>query len=416
MKEAPAVLEAAGVDCALSDAYFMGNGDAKVGGKSVKTSLYEAACGPGIGYIVVSTPGADPQTYDCLTMKEDYEKKVAAKQKGGAQCVLPGNADPKQGLLPLLTKAGANCPSVTAAHWMGSSPSDKITLYETACSNGEGYILTEPMKGSAKPLAAIDCIKSATVGIACTLTSKEQIQQTIIKMSEATGRTACKPSKARWVVTDPSNGTDYYEVGCADGSTGYMFTTDNKGTFKAVLECVRATRIADGCTLSNADAGQTAEVGTYTKLAKQIGYDCDVSKYQSYGAETGGQREVVELACGNHPDGAFAMVPTGNGQTGQYLNCVRAMTLGLACRLSPIDATYAKIASEIAARGKTTCKVNGGRGIGRDPTKGTDFIEVTCADGPSLVLEYSKLPQETLISALPCAQAPIADACKLKKP
>jgi hypothetical protein len=414
MKEVPAIIQAAGVDCTVSDAYFMGNGDAKVAGKAVKTSLYEAACGPSLGYIVIATPGADPQTFDCLTMKEDYDKKVAAKQKGGAQCVLPGNADPKQGLIPKLAKAGVTCTEVTAARWMGSSPKDKVSLFEVACPSG-GYIITDPLKGSEKPLSAISCMKSATMGVECALTSKEQIQQNIIKLSEATGKPACKPTKARWVVTDPSTATDYYEVGCADGSTGYMFTTDSKGGFKSVIECVRATRIADGCTLSSADAGQTAEVGTYTKLAKQIGYDCDVNKYQSYGAENGGQREVVELSCANHPDGAFALVPTGSGQTGESFNCVRAMTHGLACRLTPAEATYAKIASEIAARGKTTCKVNGGRGIGRDPAKGTDFIEVTCADGPSLVLEYSKLPQETLISALPCAQAPIADACKLKK-
>jgi hypothetical protein len=304
---------------------------------------------------------------------------------------------------------------VTAADWIGTSATDKISLFEAACSTGNGYILIDPLKGSVKPLSAVDCVKSALVGRECALTSKEQIQQSIIKLSDATGRPACKPTKARWVVTDASSSTDYYEVGCADGSTGYMFTTDAKGTFKAVLECVRATRIADGCTLSKVDAGQTADAPTYTKLAKQIGYDCDVSKYQSYGTENSGQREVVELACSNHPDGAFAFVPTGNAQTGQSFNCVRALTQGLTCRLTPIEATYAKIAGQIAARGKTTCKVDGGRGIGRDPAKGSDFIEVTCADGPSLVLEYSKLPQETLISALPCAQAPIADACKLKK-
>jgi hypothetical protein len=166
--------------------------------------------------------------------------------------------------------------------------------------------------------------------------------------------------------------------------------------------------------LSQADAGQTAEAGTYNKLAKQIGYDCDVNKYQSYGAETGGQREIVELACGNHPEGAFAMVPTGSGQTGEYFNCVRALDRGLTCHLTPISATYALISKQIAARGKTTCDVNNGRGIGKD-SKGSEFIEVACGNGPNLVLEYSRLPTETLISALPCAQATIADACKLQK-
>ncbi len=345
---------------------------------------------------------ADALTFDCFTMKDDADKKTAAKQKPGAVCTLPANADPKQALVPLLTKAGVNCPTISAARWMGASPTDKVIVYEAACRGG-GYILTAPMAGSTKPLSAVDCIKSSTVGVECTLTTKEQQQQGVIKMADAlpasAGKAACKPTKARWVVTDPSNGTDYYEVGCADNSTGFMFTTDSKGGFKAVLECVRATRIADGCTLSNADAGQTAEADTYTKLATQIGYPCKVSKYQSYGAETNGPREIVELACGDHPDGAYAMVPTGNGQVGEFFNCIRASSRGLNCRLSPVEATYAKISSQIAARGKTTCAVNGGRGIGKIPS-GSEFIEVTCANGPNLVLEYSKLPQETLISAL----------------
>jgi hypothetical protein len=193
-----------------------------------------------------------------------------------------------------------------------------------------------------------------------------------------------------------------------------MFQTDKTGKFGAVIECVRATRIAGGCTFSNVNAGQTADIPTYQKLAKQIGYDCAVSKYQSYGAEAGGQREIVELACSDHPDGAYAFVPTGAGQTGAYYNCARAVSFGLACHLTPMPATYAKIAGQIAARGRTTCAVDNARAIGKDD-KGQDYLEVTCGAQPSLVLTYSRLPQETLISAVPCAQAPIADACKLKK-
>ena len=54
MKEAPAVLTAAGIDCAVSEAYFMGNGDATVATKKVKTSIYEAACSGGMGYLAIN--------------------------------------------------------------------------------------------------------------------------------------------------------------------------------------------------------------------------------------------------------------------------------------------------------------------------------------------------------------------------
>ena len=97
-------------------------------------------------------------------MKEAADKAIAAKQRPRATCLLPGNADPKQGLKPLLAKAGVDCATVTAAHWMGMSPSEKVNLYETACSNGPGYVLTAPMTGSTKPLSAVDCIKSGPLG------------------------------------------------------------------------------------------------------------------------------------------------------------------------------------------------------------------------------------------------------------
>jgi hypothetical protein len=224
------------------------------------------------------------------------------------------------------------------------------------------------------------------------------------------------PNKGRWVVSDPSNGNDFYEIGCSDGQTAYMLQTTSKGAFKAVIECSLATRIAGGCQYVNAASGSTTDNATYSKLAKQIGYDAcaNVQRYQSYGTENGGPREIVELNCGA-TEGSFAIVPTGAGQTGEYFNCVRASGRGLTCHLTPMDATYAKISQQIAARGKTTCKVSGGKTIGKDAT-GVEYVDVACSPGdpqPEMVLQYSKLPQETLAQATTCAQAPIANACTL---
>jgi len=195
-----------------------------------------------------------------------------------------------------------------------------------------------------------------------------------------------------------------------------MFSTNAKGAFKEAIPCVRATRIAGGCTYMDVNTGSTADNATYSKLAKQIGYDAcaNVQKYQSYGTENGGQREIVELNC-SATEGGFALVPTGAGQTGEFFNCVRASGRGLTCHLTPMDATYAKISQQIAARGKTTCKVTNGKDVGKDD-KGIDYVDVACSPGdpqPEMVLQYSKLPQETLAQATTCAQAPIANACTL---
>jgi hypothetical protein len=417
--DAPALVQAAGLKCDVTDAYQLGTNDETVNGKKLKTSFYEIACGQGgLGYIFKSSPSGDNAFFDCISLRMSAEQAVANKQKPGNTCgMLTANANPNAGLQPWLAQAGVPCAAVTKAAWKGASPTEKINVFEAACAEG-GYLITAPAAGSTRTLDVIPCSKAELVGVKCDLTSQDDIAKQIIALTAGANRASCAPTKARWVVSDPSNGDDFWEIGCGDGATAYMLETTSKGGFKNAIDCVRATRIAGGCTYMNVNTGSTADNATYTKLAKQIGYDAcpTVQKYQSYGTENGGPREIVELNC-SATEGAFALVPTGSGQTGEYFNCVRAAGRGLTCHLTPNEVTYAKIAQQIAARGKTTCKVSNGRDIGKDD-KGTDYVEVACSAGdpqPALVLQYSKLPQETLAQATTCDQAPIANACTLAK-
>jgi len=416
MKDAPPLVQAAGLpNCTVSDAYLLGTADEKANGKTFKNSFYEIACSGSLGYIFKSSQNGDPAFFDCLSLKIAADKAIAAKQKPSNVCQLPANADPKAQLKPWLDQAAITCPAVKDATWLGASQADKVNVFEASCGDAGGYIITAPAAGSTKKLDVTSCIKSDTVGVACTLTTKEQALKPVLAIQTDAKHAQCAPTKARYVVTDPANGNDYYELGCADGKTSYILQTDNKGAFKTAIECVQATRIAGGCTYMDVNQGSTADVATYTKLAKQIGYEgcASVTKYQSYGPETGGQREVVELSCGAN-EGGYAMVPTGAGQTGEFFNCIRASGRGLQCHLTPVQVTYAKLSQQVASRGKVTCAVDNARDVGKDD-KGQEYVEVTCGSAPSLVLTYSRLPQETMISAVPCAQAPIQNACTLKK-
>ena len=422
MMDAPPLVQAAGLKCDVQDAYLLGLSDEKINGKTYKASFYEIVCGQGLGYIFKSVKDSDASFYDCMTLKVIFdrlspaEKAAQVKAKTTNTCgMLPGNADPKAGLNPLMVQSGEPCGSVANADVLGTNPAEKITFFEVSCSTGPGYVLTFPQPGSSKEMNVIPCYKAENIGAPCKMTGKDIISKQIVALDTSGKHPNCMPNRGRWVVTDTANGSEYYELGCADGTTAYMIRTSSKGAFREAIECTLATRIAGGCTFMNVNTGMTAEAATYTKLVKQIGYDAcpNVAKYQSYGAENGGQREIVELNC-SPTEGAYAFLPTGAGQTGSYLNCVRAAGLGLTCHLTPMEATYAKIAKQIADRGKTTCAVDGGRDIGKDD-KGQEYVEVTCGSQPSLVLTYSRLPQETLVSAVPCAQAPIGDACKLKK-
>src|SRR5437899_1408465 len=116
-------------------------------------------------------------------------------------------------------------------------------------------------------------------------------------MNAMANRPKCQATQGRFVGADGKNGDEFYEIGCQDGASGYMLRTDSNGKFKAVIECALATRLGGGCTFTNVSTGQTTDIATYQSLAKQIKDPCTVTKYQSYGAESGGQREVVQLAC-----------------------------------------------------------------------------------------------------------------------
>jgi hypothetical protein len=416
-KDAPALVQAAGLKCNVSDAYQLGTNEEKVNGKTLKTAVYEIACGQGLGYIFQTSASGEPQYFDCLSLKTAADKAVADKQKPGPTCdMLPANAHPEAGLQPWLTQGGVNCGQVTKGQWLGASATDKVTVYEAACSNGGGYLIVDPQPGSTKALDVEPCAKAELLGVKCSLTSPDEISKQIATLASSANQPGCTPSKGRWVVTDPSNGNDFWEIGCSDGKNAFMMRTDSKGGFKEAIPCVRATRIAGGCTYIDVNTGSTADNATYTKLAKQIGYEAcpSVQKYQSYGTENGGPREIVELSC-SATEGGYALVPTGAGQTGEFFNCIRAEGRGLTCHLTPMEATYAKVSQQIAARGKTTCKVSKGRDIGKDD-KGVEYVDVACSSGdpqPEMVLQYSKLPQETLAQATTCAQAPIANACTL---
>jgi hypothetical protein len=119
MKDVPALVQAAGLKCTVSDAYQIGVGEEKVNGKTYKSSVYEIACGEGMGYLFKSAPGTDAVFYDCLSLQTQANRtaaatpasnpkdKKAAQQQSSTTCnMLPANADPKQGLKPWITEAG----------------------------------------------------------------------------------------------------------------------------------------------------------------------------------------------------------------------------------------------------------------------------------------------------------------------
>jgi hypothetical protein len=364
--EAPAAVAAAKATCNVQDAYLIQSGmDAKT---KVKTSIYEVACAEGPGYIIQQA-GDTGSAFDCLAQAE-----TAARTPGSLTCRLDANVDPKAGYGKMLTALGHPC-TATGARIMGATAAGE-TFFEVACGGSVGYVIqTAPGKA---PVTS-DCIQTLGGGATeCTLTTKASILTGLGEMATKAGK-PCTVSDGRLV--GMGSGSTFYEVACG-ASPGFMIQAKADKSFDAI-DCGKAQPIGGGCTLTVVD--ETAEAGTYTKLAQAAAYPCDVSKYRYLGKETKTNSEIVELACKNRPDGAIALFPIGTGKA-QVFDCVQGGSLGVACQLTQPTAVFAKYTEKLVSQGKNQCKVSGAKYLA-STTAGSDFIETACSDGlPGFVI------------------------------
>jgi hypothetical protein len=180
----------------------------------------------------------------------------------------------------------------------------------------------------------------------------------------------------RVVGADKATGSVYYEVACG-ANPGFMVQASAKHEFQTAVPCAKAQGIGGGCELTVID--ETAEAGTYTKLAQNAAFACDVSKYRYLGKETKTNSELVELACKNRADGGIGLFPISGGKA-QVFDCLQGGAYGVTCQLTQPTEIYNKYTARLVALGKTQCKVSGGKYLA-STTDGSDYIETACSDG-----------------------------------
>ena len=406
MMEAPPLIQLTAINCTPTDANVV-SGKSTEGGKAINTKIYELVCQQGLGWMIFAPEGGMPSAFDCLALST-RKPKAGEKDNGAVFCRLPQNVNPIQGLQSVAAQAGTTC-QLSDGRWMGTSSDNKIDQYEGACADGTAFVLQSPRVGATQKLTAISCLDLKPGD--CTYFPKDKYLGQLATMAQPSGR-ACQITDARFVGQTAEHHT-FFELACSDAKSGYVLEADAANHYVRAIDCGRSGAMGLGCELTSAGAIQTTENTTYTQAAKAIGFDCAVSGYHSFGVDAKTGREVVELACAGRPESAITLLPVDKGQQGVYMNCLRAAGVGLKCVLSPMDATYAKVASDISKSGKS-CQVNGGRDIGSTST-GDDYVEVSCASGPGLVLTYAQT-SDTLKSSQTCAAAKGAGlTCTLSK-
>ncbi len=407
MADVPALIMETGVGCTPADAYLVGQVKQKDDktGKEGLMKIYETVCQEGLGQVFITHEGGKSEVFDCLALTGNLPA-AGQPDNGKPYCRLPANANSAKGLEPLLAKGGVTC-TETQARWMGEPADNSLNQYEIACAQGPDYILQVPTGGSAQKLTAVDCF-TLPAG-SCQYFPKEKYLAQVTAMAAPANR-PCQVSDARYMGTTSTNKNSFYEIACADGKTGFVLQMDASNKYVSAIDCGRASSIGGGCTLTAAAAASTQENATYAKLAKEIGYACDVKSYRSQGQDNSG-REVVELACNDHPNGAIAFLPTDKAQKGEFWNCARAEAHSLKCVLNSKETTFTVLSSQVAGKGKT-CQVKDYRGLGTGQT-GDDYMEVACTGGPGYVIEYAP-GSDSVKSVIACAEAKgIGGGCKL---
>ncbi len=398
MSEAPPLLQQLGLPCTPTDGNFMQGSQKNEQGKQEKVKIYELVCSEGLGFMIMAPEGGQALGFDCLALSQN-------KAKGGLYCKLPANADPAKSMQPLLTKAGLTC-TPAQARYIGTSATPPLDEYEVQCSEGSSYVVQAPRAGSTAKLMAVDCLQAKENE--CQFLAKDKALAAIGAMAAPAGRTTtCPVGDYRYVGTTAANKNSYYEISCSNGQPGYILQVDGSNKYVGAMDCARAGGLG-GCQLTAA----TQDVATYAKLVKQIGYPCAVKGYRSLGQDSASNREIVEISCSDHADGAFALLPVGGGQKGEYYNCARAELRKLQCTLTSADATNALLASQIKGLNET-CAVSKYRALAVGSDR-SDYVEVACKGEPGWVVQYAAGTPEKAQAVLSCASAKSLGGCKLQ--
>lgn len=370
MKEAPAAVQAARLTCTVTDAAFVGVAQ---GGANV----YEAACREGLGFMVTAATATTPaQVVDCIN-----QTATAARTPGVQGCRLSGNANPVQGLQPLLTAAGVTC-TINNARYLGDTTTTNMARYEVGCANGPGYVLDRPKAAGVRPTAT-DCFTASAGGqFQCQYTTRQQSLARFTPLV-AQSRRECVVSDARDLGVNTQTQNRLFEIGC-QGRPGFLIETAANGSVASTYDCGRFGNVA--CQFTAATAAQALNASDYSRLLRAANFDCAVSDFKRIGAEQGTNRDIVEVACSNRPDGAFALLAADPGGRSEVYDCLLAPKRQQRCSLTQEEALYPRLNTALAGQ-RTKCNVTMTRRMGTTP-QGEDWFEFACAEGRNYVVDY----------------------------
>jgi hypothetical protein len=265
----------------------------------------------------------------------------------------------------VLTALHVGCPLTDAQHLAsgrttaGGKPID-VGLYEVACGNGMGYLLTLVGLSSASGISCFaasaaqqgDAVDPVKVDLKCRLPANENLNTMATTVMRNAG-TACDAHSVKWLGQSGTPRLDYTEVACNDDQ-GFVLRTPAPGSIASidVLSCKDAASHGAQCQLSAAApavaaAATPAAAGAAPSSAEprpnlqwfkdalsKNGVSCDVKKARIVGRESIKRRYIVEYQCPQQPRGVVAYVPSAGDSTNPFesIDCDAAALRKIACQ------------------------------------------------------------------------------------
>jgi hypothetical protein len=282
-----------------------------------------------------------------LERKDLVSKAVAAKR---STAMLKALAVPCQ-----LTDAQ----HVAAGTSLTSGKSVDVGLYEVACANGMGYLLTMRDFSMA---SGISCLAaSATqpgegsdqvkVDSKCHLPANANLNEMAATVMRNSG-TQCAASRVKWLGQSAEPKLDYTEVACSD-DRGFVLRTPAPGAAGNidVVSCQDVVAHGAQCQLTG-DAAAAPTAGTVPAAGTAVqtrptlqwfkdalsknGVTCEVKKARIVGRESIKRRYIVEYQCPQQPRGVVAYVPSEGDTVNpfEWVDCDTAASRKLACQLT----------------------------------------------------------------------------------
>ena len=257
---------------------------------------------------------------------------------------------------------------------VGGQPVD-VGLYEVACANGMGYLLTLVGRSSASGISCFAASAAQQVASAnnpgdsashgetaaagaervdstCHLPANQDLNTMATTVVRNAG-TACDARGEKWLGQSGSPTLDYTEVACNDGQ-GFVLRTPAPGSIGVidVLSCADAATHGAQCHMSApapavvADTAPAAAGGSpppdgprpnlqwFKDALGKNGVSCDVKKARIVGRESIKRRYVVEYQCTQQPQGLVAYVPSPGDTTNSFesMDCAAAAQRKVTCQ------------------------------------------------------------------------------------